>query len=99
MSNEMTVGCMRTTVNPPLASGIYEALLEKAQRENEEQARLLGMGSEREARLITERDHYKSALEEISTTIQEYKDSMIQEPSEDFIWAIKAWADKKLKEI
>jgi hypothetical protein len=38
-------------------------------------------------------------LEEISTTIQEYKDSMIQEPAEDFIWAIKAWADKKLKEI
>ena len=97
--SEMTVGCIRTTVTPPLAGGIYEALLEKAQRENEEQARLLGMGSEREARLITERDHYKSALEEISTTIQEYKDSMIQEPAEDFIWAIKAWADKKLKEI
>ena len=100
MSNEiMTVGSIRTTVNPPLVSGIYEALLERAQRENEEQARLLGKGSEREARLITERDHYKSALEEISTTIQEYKDSMIQEPAEDFIWAIKAWADKKLKEI
>jgi len=105
MSNEiMTVGCIRTTANPP--SGIYEALLEKAERErdearkeSEEQARLLGKGSEREARLITERDHYKSALEEISTTIQEYKDSMIQEPAEDFIWAIKAWADKKLKEI
>ena len=99
MSNEMTVGCIRTTVTPPLASGIYEALLEKAQRENEEQSRLLGMGGEREARLITERDHYKQALEEISTTIQEYKDSIVQEPSEDFIWAIKAWADKKLKEI
>jgi hypothetical protein len=97
--SEMTVGCIRTTVTPPLASGIYEALLEKAQRENEEQARLLGKGGEREARLITERDHYKQALEEISTTIQEYKDSMIQEPSEDFIWAIKVWVDKKLKEI
>jgi hypothetical protein len=83
----------------PNQSSIYEALLERAQRENEEQARLLGRGSEREARLITERDHYKQALEEISTTIQEYKDSMIQEPAEDFIWAIKAWADKKLKEI
>ena len=46
-----------------------------------------------------ERDHYKEALEEISTTIQEYKDSMVQEPAEDFIWAIKAWADKKLKEL
>jgi hypothetical protein len=83
----------------PNQSSIYEALLERAQRENEEQARLLGRGSEREARLITERDHYKQALEEISTTIQEYKDSMIQEPAEDFILAIKAWADKKLKEI
>ena len=118
--SEMTVGCIRTTANPPLASGIYEALLEKAEKEierlknfadnvhaelmearkeNEEQARLLGKGGSREARLITERDHYKSALEEISTTIQEYKDSMIQEPAEDFIWAIKAWADKKFKEI
>jgi septal ring factor EnvC (AmiA/AmiB activator) len=199
--SEMTVGSIRTTVNPPLASGIYEALLEKAERENaeladrlsglelsttqklaelerelnnmqdqrdfamtvikdlekerdsykemweswrtenfqnlnkiaeltenfkkiredyaiadvyaanvhaelmearkegEEQARLLGKGSEREARLATERDHYKQALEEISTTIQEYKDSMVQEPAEDFIHAIKAWADKKLKEL
>ena len=104
--SEMTVGCIRTTVTPPLASGIYGALLEKAERErdearkeSEEQARLLGMGGEREARLATERDHYKQALEEIATTIQEYKDSIVQEPSEDFIWAIKAWADKKLKEI
>jgi hypothetical protein len=97
--SDMTVGCIRTTVTPPIAGGIYEALLEKAQRENEEQARLLGKGGEREARLATERDHYKQALEEIATTIQEYKDSMIQEPAEDFIWAIKAWADKKLKEI
>ena len=99
MSNDLVVGSIRSDVAPPLTGGIYEALLEKAQRENEEQARLLGMGSEREARLITERDHYKQALEEISTTIQEYKDSMVQEPAEDFIHAIKAWADKKLKEI
>jgi hypothetical protein len=118
--SEMTVGCIRTTVTPPLASGIYGALLEKAERENErlknfadnvhaelleareeslEQARLLGMGGEREARLATERNHYKQALEEIATTIQEYKDSIVQEPAEDFIWAIKAWADKKLREI
>lgn len=104
----------------PSQSSIYEALLEKAQRENEEQALLLGKGGEREARLATERDnmqdqrdlamrmakerekerdHYKQALEEISTTIQEYKDSIVQEPAEDFIWAIKAWADKKLREI
>jgi chromosome segregation ATPase len=157
--SEMTVGCIRTTLNPPLASGIYEALLEKANRdaaeladrlsglelstakqlaelererdearedlenmqdqrdlamkvikrlererdearkESEEQARLLGKGGSREARLTTERDHYKQAVEEISVTIQEYKDSMIQEPSEDFIWAIKVWADKKLKKL
>jgi hypothetical protein len=72
---------------------------DEARKENEEQARLLGMGGEREARLATERNHYKEALEEIATTIQEYKDSIVQEPSEDFIWAIKAWADKKLREI
>jgi hypothetical protein len=92
--NHMTVGSIRTTVNP--SSGIYEALLEKAERENEEQARLLGMGGEREARLITERDHYKQAIEEISVTIQDWLDSIVQEPSLDFIHAIKAWADKKL---
>ena len=80
------------------AANIHAELME-ARKENEEQARLLGMGSEREARLITERDHYKSSLEEISTTIQEYKDSMVQEPAEDFISAIKAWADKKLNEL
>ena len=92
----MTVGSIRTTVTPPLTSGIFEALLEKAERENEEQARLLGMGGEREARLITERDHYKQAIEEISVTIQDWLDSIVQEPSLDFIHAIKAWADKKL---
>ena len=104
--NNMTVGSIRTTVNPPLTSGIYEALLEKAERErdeawkeNKEQARLLGMGGEREARLITERDHYKQAIEEISATIQDWLDSIVQEPSLDFIKAIKAWADKKLREI
>ena len=117
MSNKMTVGCIRTTVTPPLASGIYEALLEKAERENErlknfadnihdelleareeslEQARLLGKGGSREARLITERDHYKQSLEEISSSIDDWLNSLIQEPSLDFIHAIKAWADKKL---
>jgi len=91
----MTVGSIRTTANPP-QSGIYEALLEKAQRENEEQARLLGMGGEREARLITERDHYRQAIEHISTTIDDWLNSLVQEPPDDFIRAIKAWADKKL---
>ena len=153
--NNMTVGSIRTTVNPPLASGIFEALLEKAERERDEardaagkarafkrvlkesnaklkrerdeareesleqarladnvyaelleareesleQARLLGKGGSREARLITERDHYKQAIEEISVTIQDWLDSIVQEPSLDFIHAIKAWADKKLREI
>jgi hypothetical protein len=96
--SEMTVGCIRTTVIPQ-QSGIYEALLEKAQRENEEQARLLGKGGEREARLATERDHYKQALEEVSSSIDDWLNSLIQEPSLDFIHAIKAWADKKLREI
>jgi len=74
----MTVGSIRTTANPPLTSGIYEALLEKAERE---------------------RDHYKKGLEEISTTIDDWLNSLVQEPPDDFIQAIKAWADKKLKEI
>ena len=76
--NNMTVGSIRTTVNPPLASGIYEALLEKAERD---------------------RDYYKEGLEEVSTSIDDWLNSLIQEPSLDFIKAIKAWADKKLKEI
>lgn len=104
--SQITVGSIRTTMNPPLTSGIYEALLEKAERERDEareesleQARLLGKGGSREARLITERDHYKQAIEEISVTIQDWLDSIVQEPSLDFIKAIKAWADKKLKEI
>ena len=117
--SEMTVGCIRTTVIPQ-QSGIYEALLEKAEKENErlvvfaasihaelmearkeneEQARLLGKGGSREARLITERDHYKQALEEVSSSIDDWLNSLIQEPSLDFIHAIKAWADKKLKEL
>ena len=69
---------------------------DEARKENEEQARLLGMGGEREARLITERDHYKQAIEEVSTSIDDWLNSLIQEPSLDFIKAIKAWADKKL---
>jgi hypothetical protein len=118
--------------------------LKRSEKENEEQARLLGKGSEREARLITERDHwkrmyeeadwktveaetykkelmetrkdrnkwgfygekmqqerdhYKQAIEEISETIDDWLNSIVQEPSLDFIHAIKAWAEKKLKEI
>lgn len=46
-----------------------------------------------------ERDHYKEGLEEISTTIDDWLNSLVQEPAIDFIHAIKAWADKKLKEL
>ena len=73
--NNMIVGSIRTTVNPPLASGIYEALLEKTERD---------------------RDYYKKGLEEISATIDDWLNSLVQEPPDDFIHAIKAWADKKL---
>ena len=71
----VTVGSIKTTANPPLTNGIYEALLDKAERE---------------------RDHYKKGLEEISTTIDDWLNSLVQEPPDDFIHAIKAWADKKL---
>ena len=137
--SEMTVGSIRTTVNPP--SGIYEALLEKAERErdearealsewenaakhveanhpdevhcgcvpvlrklltdaqkeNEEQARLLGKGSEREARLVTERDHYKISLESLLKSIDDWNDSMVKEPADDFIAAIAAYITEKLE--
>lgn len=87
----------------PNQSYIYEVLLKKAERERDEARALLERKWHEEdpplIKMMRERDHYKQALEEISTTIQEYKDSIVQEPSEDFIWAIKAWADKKLKEI
>jgi hypothetical protein len=95
--SDMTVGCIRTTVTPPIAGGIYEALLEKAQRENEEQARLLGKGGEREARLITERDHYKTSLESLLKSIDDWNDSMVKEPADDFIAAIAAYITEKLE--
>ena len=77
----------------------YKDERDEAQEEALEQARLLGKGGEREAQLTTERDHYKRALEEVSSSIEDWLNSLIQEPSLDFIKAIKAWADKKLKEI
>lgn len=46
-----------------------------------------------------ERDHYKATLEEISTSVDDWLNSLIQEPSLDFIHAIKAYAQKKLNEI
>lgn len=81
----------------PSQSSIYEALLEKAQRENEEQALLLGKGSEREARLITERDHYKISLESLLKSIDDWNDSTVKEPADDFIAAIAAYITAKLE--
>lgn len=129
--SEMTVGCIRTTVMPQ-QSGIYEALLEKAERERDEaravlkvveqahhaalyregelkrecaeaceesreQARLLGKGSEREARLITERDHYKTSLEMLLKSIDDWNGSMVKEPADDFVAAIAAYIEAKLE--
>ena len=74
--NNMTVGSIRTTVNPPLASGIYEALLEKAERE---------------------RDHYKTSLESLLKSTDDWSDSMVKEPADDFIAAIAAYITEKLE--
>jgi F0F1-type ATP synthase membrane subunit b/b' len=41
-----------------------EAELDEERKEGEEQARLLGMGSEREAKLIAERDLWRETAEE-----------------------------------
>ena len=95
MSEMMTVGCIRTTVIPQ-QSGVYEALLGKAERERDEarkEKEKWGLYAEKAER---ERDHYKQALEEVSSSIEDWLNSLIQEPSLDFIHAIKAWADKKL---
>ena len=61
--SEMTVGCIRTTVTPPLASGIYGALLEKAERERDEAQKILKVVEQahhaslyREGELKRERD-------------------------------------------
>lgn len=80
----------------PNQSSIYEALLERAQRENEEQSRLLGKGSEREARLTTERDHYKTSMETLLKSINDWNGSMVKEPADDFIAAIAAFIESKL---
>lgn len=61
---------------------------DEARKENEEQARLLGKGSEREARLTTERDHYKQALSEMFNSINEWNESMVKEPADNLIAAI-----------
>ena len=55
--NNMTVGSIRTTVNPPLASGIFEALLEKAERERDE-------ARKSELAAISERERWRMQAEE-----------------------------------
>ena len=71
----MTVGCVRTTVIPQ-QSGIYESLLEKAEKE---------------------KDHYKSSLETLLKSINDWNDSMVKEPADDFIAAIAAYIQAKLE--
>lgn len=96
--SDMNVGRIySTTINQP--SGITEVLLEKVERErnNLQDQRDFAMGEIE--RLRKERDHYKASLEEISTSIDDWLNSLIQEPSLDFIHAIKAYAQKKLKEV
>lgn len=100
----MTVGQIHsTTMNHP--SGITEVLLEKAQRDRDEAQSILKVVEQshhsalyREGELKRERDHYKQALEEITTSVDDWLNSLIQEPSLDFIHAIKAYAQKKLNE-
>lgn len=79
--------------------GIYKALLEKAERELEETRKEKEKWGLHAEKIERERDHYKQALEEVSSSIEDWLNSLIQEPSLDFIHAIKAWADKKLKEL
>lgn len=73
--SEMTVGSIHTTVIPQ-QSGIYEALLEKAERE---------------------RTHYKVALETLLKSIDNWNDSMVKEPAEDFLYAISSYIQAKLE--
>lgn len=101
----MTVGRVySTTMNHP--SGITEVLLEKAKRDLDEvnkelDAKMVDFDElfDEAEKIRIQRDHYKRSLEEISSSIEDWLNSLIQEPSLDFIHAIKAWADKKLKEI
>jgi len=124
------------------AAIIVMGKLKRSEKENEEQARLLGMGGEREARLITERDHwkrmyeeadwktveaetykkelmetrkdrnkwgfygekmqqerdhYKTSLESLLKSIDDWNDSMVKEPADDFIAAIAAYITEKLE--
>jgi len=128
-NNDYVVGRAYGEMAPP-QTAIYEALLEKAQRELDETRKerddwkrmyeeadwktveaetykkeLMETRKDRNKwgfygeKMQQERDHYKQAIEEISTTIDDWLNSIVQEPSLDFIHAIKAWADKKLKEI
>ncbi len=76
---------------------VLRKLLTEARKESEEQARLLGKGGEREARLITERDHYKTSLESLLKSIDDWNDSMVKEPADDFIAAIAAYITEKLE--
>ena len=44
-----------------------------------------------------ERDHYKISLESLLKSIDDWNDSMVKEPADDFIAAIAAYITEKLE--
>ena len=44
-----------------------------------------------------ERDHYKTSLESLLKSIDDWNDSMVKEPADDFIAAIAAYITEKLE--
>jgi len=74
--SEMTVGCIQTTATPPLSGGIYETLLEKAQRELEnmqdQRDLAMRMAKDREKERDEARKLYNIALNEEARATKEY---------------------------
>lgn len=98
--NNMTVGSIRTTVTPPLTSGIYEALLEKAEQEcnNLQDQRDFAMGEIE--RLKRERDNYRQALESLLYSTEEWVNSHVPaNQSLDFIKKINTRIRKQLRGV
>jgi hypothetical protein len=44
-----------------------------------------------------DRDHYKTSLESLLKSIDDWNDSMVKEPADDFIAAIAAYITEKLE--
>jgi hypothetical protein len=60
----------------PQQSGIYQALLEKTERD---------------------RDYYKTSLETLLKSIDDWNGSMVKETADDFVAAIAAYIEAKLE--